>query len=414
MDHEAILKEDAEAQLLREAEERRFLYRDVEELIENGFLTHTLVIEGVPIVFRSFLPLDLTRLQARTSAGREDAYLRWSVASAIWMVDGFEVSLDPKDNAAWGIYDSWVKHLPKPVVEALFFTIVGFNKRLGRAVRLVEAFCYETYSRGLWRMMGRPTEDLGNANLIRRMWVAFNLTEDQSKLDEQQWSHTRAIVGSMTNKGAKHITKQLKKFEEREEQRRQRVIEEAVNWVIRGDERRKPITVMVNGKAVEVPRVHSAQTTQDLEDEMQRVFTGEQDWHDHLVDQYTKKVREQVTQRRVAAQKATKEVRRRAEAAEAEGTPPLVGYTREQMEKLRPEVLAPKTTATVHESAQSNYLFNRYFDPELKPGVLTPDLKVEAPGSVETQAFGKGDAEPSDEPTLQEKIASRKPKLGEP
>ena len=413
MDQEAVLREDAEAQLLREAHQRRFIYRDVEELIGSGFLSHTLIIEGVPVTLRSLLPEDTKRFHARVAhLRREGDVLRWSLASAVWMVDGFEVAQAQDDpNAAYHLYQEWVQDIPMSLVESLIATVLGFRNRINRAIRLTEAFCYETYSRSMWRMQGRPTTGLGNASVVRRLWVAYNLTEDQGDLDDRQWIHTRMIVGSMSNKASKYITEELKKAEERETGNRQRVIEEAVNWVIQGEkEEQKPLTITVNGKEMVVPKIHSAQSTADLEEEMRRVFSGEKDWHDYLVDQYQKSIKERVLRQREEKQQMILAARKRSEEAEADGSPALVGYTQDQLQQLRPDISTQKTTAS-ESASQSNFLFEKYFNPELRPGVLTPSLRVEDPGEKEVKAFGKTEESPY-QPTLQEKIAQRNPKMG--
>jgi len=331
------------------------------------------------------------------------------------MVDGFEV--DPDDpNSSYHLYKEWAQDLPDSLVDVLASVVLGLQNRMSRAIRLTEAYCYEQYSRGQWRMLGRPTSGLTNANPAHRLWVAYNTTADQDHAGELEWGHTHMIVGSMSNLAAKHITTEMKKAEDREKERRQRVIEEAVNWVIQGeDSERPPVTIVVGGKEVEVPKIHSAQTTADLEAEMHRVFAGEEDWHDYLVNQYQKGIRDQVLQKREERQRIIEEAQRRAEEAEDQGHAPLVGYTRDQLDQLRPDMAKPKTTASLPASATSNHMFDRYINPTLRPGVLTPGLKVEDAGVNEIKAFGKpASKEVEAVPTLQEKIAQRQPKLGEP
>lgn len=414
MDREALLKEDAEAQLLREAEERRFLYRDVEELISTGFLTYTFTVKGVTLVFRSLSPSDFVRLQARTQHLREHyPALSWTLASSVWMINGYEISRDPKDNAAFHLRELFGQ-LHSSLLDVLGNVVTSFTYRVSRAVRLTEAFCYETYSRSLWRMQGSPAgRDARDDSVVRRMWVAYNQVEDLDQEDQRLWSHTRTVVGSMSNKGAKYITTELKKAADKEKTRRQAVIESAVNWVIRGDERKKPLKVILNGKEVEVPVIHSAQTQEDLEDEMRKVFTGEKDYHDLIVDQYQKSVKQRVLAKREERQRMILEARRLSEEAEERGQAPVVGYTANQLKELRPDI-KPRTTAFLPASAQTNYLFDRYFNPDLKPGVLTPNLQVEDPSRDDPRQKTPAHTKEKGEITLQEKIERRQPKLNEP
>jgi hypothetical protein len=412
MDREAILREDAEAYLLQESSRRRFLYRDVEELIECGFLQHTLMIEGRAVTFRSLLPQDVVRLQARMESSRTKAeVLSWSLASAIWMIDGFEISMDPRDNAVYYIHRAIFEDMPYPVLENLAVITTGFQNRITRALKVAEAFCYEPYGRSLWRLLGRPTGGLDNAPIVRRIWAAHNLAEDLTKDDDREWSHTQAIVASMSNKAAKHIRQAMQKHDDAEEARRHRVIEDAVNWIINGDEPEEPVTIMVNGQAVIVPRIHSAQTVADLEEEMRKVFTGEKDFHDTLVEQYHEQIRQRTEARRTARRSAIQEAQRKAAEREIDmGPQPIVGYTREQLAALNPDALKSRTTATVAEGAKEQHLYERYFAPRLRPGVLTPSLKVEDVQAKDVPSAAR--PAPREGPsTLQEQIANRKPQL---
>jgi hypothetical protein len=149
------------------------------------------------------------------------------------------------------------------------------------------------------------------------------------------------------------------------------------------------------------------------------VFSGEQDWHDHLVQQYQNQVRTGINQKREARQEMIREARARVDAAEDAGAPPMVGYTREQLAELRPDINTQRTTAVAPENATANFMFDRYLSPEMRPGVLTPSLKVEDPNAREAATFGglgeEEQAEQEEQLSLQEKIARRSPKLhGEP
>jgi hypothetical protein len=407
VDRETMLRDAAEDALLQESGARRFLYRDVEDLVTTGFLHHGVSMGEHEVVLRTLNPRDLDRLSARTmNAPAALPVLRWTVSSSIWMVDGFEIPLDASQNAAYWIHRYWVRDLHRHHVEVLASTIDGLRRRTSRALRLVEAFCYEPYSRGLWRMEGRKPHKLADQNPVKRIWVAHNLSEDEAKERNTQWAHTRAIVSSLSNKGGKQLAKAVEADEQTEQTRRQRVIEAAVNWVIYGLEDKEEITVKVNGQDVKVGRIHSASTVSDLEEEMRKVVEGETDFHDTMVAQYHKGIRDQTEQKHKAYRQKVDEARARADAAEDRGASPLVGYTKEQLEDLSPGALEARTTARIPESAQTSYMFDRYFKPQLRAGELTPSLKVQDM----TQKPGKT---PEDEGSLQEKIAKRSPKISE-
>lgn len=397
MDQEDLVREVAEEQLLREAYQRKFLYQDVEELIENGFLRHSVRIGRHSVIIRSLLPEDSYRIQARAAYSEKLDFLRWSVATSVWMVDGYEIS--PNElNGAYFIHQNWVKELQDSFVDVLSSIVVGLQNRANRAMRLLESYSYEPYSRSLWRMLGRP-KDLSNTNVLRRMWIAFNLTEDESLHNDVLWAQTRTIVASMSSKAGKILSKDMKRIQEREENRRRKVVEETVNWIIYGDESRKKLFVRINGEDIEVPRIHYAETISDLEDEMKKVFAGEKDFHDHLVSQYHEGIRARVESQK----REMEEARRRASELMEDRDTPLVGYTRDQLESIRPGITegGPRTSQ-IADSARFNYVFDRYMSNDIQIGVLDGDMKVKENDRGEPGTEGK---------TLQDKIADRRPTL---
>lgn len=403
MDREEILRQAAEEHLLSEARKRRFLYRDVTELIEVGVLSHTVRLPQGSVTLRTLKPEEKVRAERRIEAAHGRDSLRWAVASSLWFVNGFELSSDPRDNAPWHAYQEWVQDMPDALIRVLHSYVIGLRYRYYKAVRMTEAFCYEPYGRSLWRTMGRPGEVFSD-NLVRQLWAAYNTSEDEQKERERDWQQTLAIVGSMSGKAAKQYSKQLDRIEEQEKERRQRVVEEAVNWAISGErEEQAPIKVTVNGQEYEVPKIHSAQTAEDLHEEMRKVMAGEKDFHDKMVDDYHRGVRQRVLQRQQEYRKKLEEARLKAEAADEAGLSPMVGYTREQLSQLNPELSEARTTTVLSGAAENSRMFDRYFSPSLKAGVLTPRLTVEdAKGPVD-QSPGKKD--------LQERIRNRNPAL---
>lgn len=399
MDREEFLKalnEANEDSLLLESQARRFLYRDVETLVGEGFLHHTLILGQHSVTLRTLSPRTTLLLRARAQAG--DLY-RWTIASSIWLIDGCEVPphLIPH------VYRSWIKDLHVAYADILLSCANGLRNRFSRALRLVEAYCYEPYSRGLWRMLGKPCTGLEDANAVRRIWVAYNLSEDLNQQDIERWSHTQALVSALTSKGGKKLRNAVTRDQEREKERRQRVIEDAVNWVIRGDEEAQKVVVTIDGQDIEVKRVVSQRSTKDLLEEMDRVKSGEIDLHDALIAQYHKDVRREIQGRRDAVAEKIRAAQEAVEQAIDVGRPSLVGYTPEQLKELRPGMAdRPRTTATIPGSQRVNHVYDRYIQPDLKPGQITVDRRVEEIGTQPKQA---------DRPSLQEQIAKRNPRL---
>ena len=262
-------------------------------------------------------------------------------------------------------------------------------------------------------MLGRPSRDLERANIVKRIWVAHNIAEDQMIESDRQWYQTRAIVSSMSNKAGKELGRIIQQNQENEESRRRRVIEETVNWVIRGErEDQKPLVVTVNGKTYEVPRIHAASSSKDLQEEMRKIFSDEKDFHDLLVEQHYQKARDRMVEMQRARQKVIEEARQRGDENQIDI--PLVGYTPEQLMDLNPELLKQRTTSVMPESTQKTYVYEKYVKPELRVGVLSPKGGGDIPGvTVMEPEEGrlKKQVASNDGESLQEKIEKRSPKL---
>ena len=195
MDRQALLREAAEDTLRREAESRRFLYADVETMLTRGWLDQSLRIGKNTIVFRSMSPNEIDNLLLRTGGSTNGEWLRFHIASSVHMVNGYAVEPQYGGNQAWHIYDEWLRDLHEEYVRVIYTYITSLRYRVERAIRITDAFCHEGYSRSLWRMIGPPVG--GDRNIVQRLWVAYNTSDDKYEDDQRQWSQTQSIMGAM-------------------------------------------------------------------------------------------------------------------------------------------------------------------------------------------------------------------------
>jgi hypothetical protein len=400
MDQEALLREAAEDTLRREADARRFLYSDVEEMIQRGFLTQHFMVEGVPVVLRTLNPREVSDLLLRSVQSNEINWMRHHIAASVYMINGYAIEPQYASNQAWYVYNEWVKDLHYEQVLVVYAYITGLRNRVGRATRIVDAFCHERYSRSLWRMSGTP---VGERNIIQRLWAAYNESEDRYDADIRQWQHTRSVVGSMSGKGAKSLLEAENKWEEKRQRRAQRTIEDAVNWLISGEkEDQKPLLVTVNGQTYEVPKVHAAQTIEEMESEMMRAVRGEKDYHDLLVEQYKEGHRRRLEEARQKQQAALAAAWGDDEGG-LRGETRMVGYTPEQLAEINPDMLKKKPNTQRAAVSPEQERFTEYLDTEVKVGWIgmggTPEAANPAP-----QRKGGGES-------LQDKISRRAPTL---
>ncbi len=404
---EALLREAAEESLLRESHRRRFLYNDVERLIEEGFLTHNIVLNNVVVTFRSLTSGDYADLLNATFPEMPlVVYEQQLVAKSIYKIGGLPVTSHQEN---FWLSDLWVNRLPQPIIKVFISIVDGLNRRVDRAAERTEAYCFEPYSRQLWYMAGRELpykrEEMG---LIRRLWVAYNITEDVRKEDSRRWEHTRAYVSVQSYKAAKAMADHDRTWEEREKNRRKRVIEDAVNYIIQGPlEEQEALYVTIGGKSYLVPKVREASTLDELEDELNRWIAGEKDYHDLVVDEYEDNVRKAFLERQAemeAKRRDREEMEDLLEQAgiQQEGTR-LVGYTPAQMREMGRTF---KTGGVSTEGTSKGHarLFDRYLKHESKKGWIGEGGRVEPA----REAAPEGG---SPEASLQKRVEGRKPSL---
>jgi hypothetical protein len=353
---------------------------------------------GVTVIFRTLFPSEIQDLFLRASNDEGIAWKRQHIAHSIHMVNGFAIEPQYGGNQAYYLHREWLHDLRQEHLDVLYAYITGLRYRMDRALKIVDAYCHESYSRSMWRMLRVPQ---GDQNTVQRLWVAFNESEDRYESDLRQWGHTRSIVGSMSSKGAKSLLEAEKKWGQKRKDRAQRLIEDAVNMIISGDRAdQKPVTVMIGGKTYEVPKVHASQTVAEMEDEMMRAMRGEQDYHDLIVSQYKEHHRKRVEDVR-------KERQSKMEALWGDteeglwGETHLVGYTPEQLADLNPALLASKPNTKQTRASPEQERFTQYLDSEVRAGWIGPR------GVPEAAPKNDNDEDAS----LQDKISRRAPRL---
>ena len=393
------------------SEGRRPLYKDVEDLLLMGFLSHTVQVGTTDLSIRSLSPGDTFLLRHRVGTSYNDRNWKvWSLASAVWMVDG--MNLLPHPDSASLVYAT-LQTLPSAVTDILFSNLMGLIARSTSALYRTEAYCYEPYSRINWRYCGQqaPTETFSGVpgasrlglNHIQRMWLAYNIAEDGRLRHIQEWQSAKLVASSNNPKGVKKLNASDENLRKTEDRRRHDAIERMLRVLLYGDEAASnddtgTMVVMVRGQAVTVPRVRSPETTEELADEMRRWVGGDKDWHDIVVDTYKERVRSQYDQERKQRDGQLAAVQR--EVGVTSNQTPMVGYTLDQIREFRPDLAARSSnTKRVFDGDISTGLFQKYVKAEVDPGRLVADE-----GGV--RELPKPDVEPV---SLQSQMGSRRP-----
>lgn len=387
------LRKYEEDEDIRRAEKRRLIYQDVEALIQQGFISHQIVLAGVPLAFRSLSPGDQFILKHRASVGSLRSWKLWVVASSIWMING--INLLPDTNAPVIVYEQ-LSGLPPKALEILFSIVIGLYNRVGLALRKTESYCYEPYSRMQWRLCGRlssakdaytgiPGSEALGTNYVQRMWIAFNLAEDDRQAQIMAWQAAKLTARVTNPKGIKKLDTSDENLQKREDQRRKEAIHQMLQETLLGTTEEIPeeVVVMVRGQPLKIPRPRTARTDDDLVDEMRRWVEGEKDWHDLVVDRYKDRIREQYA----AEQKQREESIAVAVEPEVQ-IDNLVGYTPEQIAELKPELFNKSPgVKRIFDNSAPLALYQKYIAED--PKATVPEKKP-----------------------LQESLQGRKPVLG--
>lgn len=357
-------------------EQRYPLYEDVETLIAPGFLSHPVSIEGVHLCLRSLGPGDQFVLRARVENSTETEWRRWAVASAIWMVDGY-VLLGDSNAAPWMMQR--VRSMPRSAQGILFSLLMGLFARHNRAVDATESYCYESASRFRWKTYGGhspgvhsgiPGADHLGTNSVQRIWTFHNEIEDQRIRDDALWEGFKLTASAQAPKGVKKIDQRDRQARQSEINRRE-ALQDRFYYTRIGV--MKPTDDSPgNGSR---PQLSSfSKSTEDLEGEMYRWVSGQEDEHDQIVTDYKRRVAQAYEHEKRARAEQLAAFRAHQELQGASTTrSPLVGYTSDQLAAMLRDRGAGRPGMTVVTEGQQGireHLYQKYIERAPDAGAL--------------------------------------------
>lgn len=331
--------------------DRRPQYKDVELLIDQGFITHSVAAFGVSLTFRSLFPQEIRNITHQTYNKGVSTYRTWIVTKALYSVSGWVI----EENVP--IYDL-VQRFPKRLRNNLYYRVLGLMNRYQRSMELAQAYSYESYGRHSWYTNGRkiPTNAFNMINGVQTLWQFVNIIEDRFENSEMHWNHAKFIASAMSPKGVK---KQMSKDEQAKKKRdaeREEYIVKSLRYLKTQNESDKPILV-------------NAKTDDELMDEYKRWVAGDQDNHDLIVQNYKDRIRLGMEERdRQAAQ--------RIQELMGDGERGVFSATRIAGEEAK-EVFKGNTRQLGHEGSQKR-LYKRFLGREEVGG----DFYVDNAGQV--------------------------------
>jgi hypothetical protein len=301
----------------------------------------------------------------------EKTWKSWTLAAAIWMVDG-QVLLGDQ-SAVYRMYEL-MQSVPRHVRDDLFSVFTGLMNRVDISLERLEAFMYESESRYLWKSEGRRIFDatvipgmtsLG-MNPVQKVWTYFNDIEDAQEHRKHEWAIAKFNMSAHAPKGIKKLNDSDQKHEQTEKVRRQRVMDtmfyKASGAIQDSEDPKKSL----------VGPIHSLQTVntvEEMEEEMRKWVAGDHDFHDKVVLATKARIRQKRQEEEEAQLRRIREVR---EAMDQEGIDepafsPLMGEHREKALAR----LSRRKVATVYDNSSHNSAYEKYIKNNPEVGALS-------------------------------------------
>jgi hypothetical protein len=383
-------------------EQRKEFYGDIESLINPGFLSHKIQIDTSIFSLRSLYPSDLFLLSHRINDWNSDhEWKTWWVASSVWMVNG--INLLEEIHAVNSIYNS-LSRLPKNTINVLYSISLGLSSRLNKALEGIESYCYENVSRMTWKQQGKkiPIEITGipgvqklGLNTVQKIWISYNVAEDESQLDQMNWQHAKMIASASAPKGVEKINDREEKLKEEQEEKKQD-IKDFYFYKCLGLLSDKDINSSSKKETFRISK-----TVEELEEEMRRWVSGDLDQHDLIVQEYKNKVRRDMEEAKQQRHDAWEETRaEHIEEDEYLPPMPLTGYTSEQVKSMISSKKKAKASKFVYQDSSNHPDKDRLYQKYLNKDPNVGSLSVVDGKIVDTSKL-----------SLQDKINTRKVSL---
>lgn len=349
-------------------DQRAPLYADVETLLDHGFLSCTFAVNDVVMSIRSLTPNDQFLLRHRVHGVLTDEWRVQVIAASVWMVGGYNFIGDT--NVAPRLAAT-IRGLPHNIKSIMFNSVTDLLGRVGKAIDAVESYAYEGMSRYKWRTMGKQSFDSYNGrdigtNHVQRMWTHFNMIEDQRITEEAAWEGFKLVASAQAPKGVKKINNSDRQTRQLEIDRRQ-TIHDKFYYIAKGVV--KPSTDDDNKK--NGPHL-GPKTADNLVEEMHRWVTGDDDWHDAIVNQYKQTISDNFEKHKAEmAERA--EILAAAREVEDDRPRPMVVYTAEQLaEILKDRRPGPAGVRQIGGDGgeERNRLYNKYLSRVPDSGAL--------------------------------------------
>lgn len=303
-------------------------FKDVESLLFRGFLTAEVAVDSVPIVFKSLNHIEYTQIDLHSfsmDSGWEESASYFLAYSTLFLN---HVSVLPNREEYIPVLADYYHHFPKSLLVSFLKITARLNQRSGKALRDVQRYACGPESRQMWQMYRgislcdpkvtgfSGTENIG-INMHQRMWSYFNTLDDEEIDYLKSYGLAKFVVSPHAPKDIKRIdARDAKKLEERDNRRS--ALYKGTDYVEEGVEQ-----VLV-----------TKDSAQELMSQMHKELRGEQDYHDLVIAEHKKKIRDAYLRRKEEMDRKRQEAyerRLKQEIAEEADFLSQEGYSAEEI-----------------------------------------------------------------------------------
>ena len=283
-------------------------YQALSDLIQKGFLTMAMDVDGKSIVLKTVNDKEHQLIKmlsgVRGDEGYEANFNLYFLVFSLLIVDG-EYVLGGREKDIQRLKD-FFEGLPEKFTDRIMNELGELRKVSYDAVRFLEGYCYTQESRIAWKILcgnppnldsftGVPGTSQTGLNVHQESWININKFLDLEDAHDEAFSNALFIASAHNPKGAKQIRAKREASQVAMEERRQKLSligysETKKEW--------KP-----EGWAA------SVDTAEELVAELEREMGGIKDKHDLFFDNFAKRIRDKAEAKALAIKKKIEENR---------------------------------------------------------------------------------------------------------
>lgn len=265
-------------------------FGDLQVMLFQGFVTSPMDIGAgsVRVILKSLSPAEVRMADLYAEGVDGDNFQRrnlYLIASSIFLLNGANV-LSKRERVFEDLVSTFASLRPE-MLTLIFMRIVQLAERSRACISQVEGFFAHPLSRQRWlayqgqqlnqsSVTGISGTELLGLNQCQEVWIALNRIEDRRLVQESEWDNAKFVASTWS--------KDVKRIDSRDRSRRKSLHQQRQYEFLKA----AGIDVGSVGQKVRV----SAESTEELLDQLNRSLSGQKDLHDLIVEKHERAMRE--------------------------------------------------------------------------------------------------------------------------